>query len=127
MSFSMETKKENKLSFLEVEIAGTQGKFTTAVYRKPIFLVARIVTLKVFLPSVYKSGMIYTLVYRCSCFCSNWTQFHTVLNSTKGIFQKNSYPENFIDKCPSCQRKHTNNEKKEFALSPFILSNIFAN
>ena len=44
MSFSMETKKENKLSFLEVEIAGTQGQFTTTVYRKPIFLVAYIVT-----------------------------------------------------------------------------------
>ena len=43
--------------------------------------------------------MIYTLVYRCFSFCSNWTQFHTVLNSPKGIFQKNSYPENFIDKC----------------------------
>ena len=34
MSFSMETEKENKLSFLEIEIIREQGKFTTAVYRK---------------------------------------------------------------------------------------------
>ena len=42
MSFSMETKKENKLSFLEVEITCSQGKFTTTVNRKPTFLVAYI-------------------------------------------------------------------------------------
>ena len=37
MSFSMETEKENKLSFLDVEIISKQGKFTTTVYRKPTF------------------------------------------------------------------------------------------
>ena len=39
------------------------------------------------------------LVYRCFRICSNWTQFHTELIYLKGIFQKNSYPKNFIDKC----------------------------
>ena len=37
MSFSMETKKENKLSFLDVEIIRKQEKFTTTIYRKPTF------------------------------------------------------------------------------------------
>ena len=37
MSFSMETEKENKLSFLGVEVIREQGKFTTTVYRKPTF------------------------------------------------------------------------------------------
>ena len=32
MSFSMDTEKENKLSFLEVAIIPEQGKFTTTVY-----------------------------------------------------------------------------------------------
>ena len=32
MSFSMETEKENKLSFLDVEVIRKQGKFTTTVY-----------------------------------------------------------------------------------------------
>ena len=32
MSFSMETEKERKLSFLDVEIIHKQGKFTTIVY-----------------------------------------------------------------------------------------------
>ena len=42
--------------------------------------------------------MVNTLVYRCFIICSNWTQFHTELIFLKGIFQKNGYPENFIDK-----------------------------
>ena len=32
MSFSMETEKENKLSFLDVEVIHEQGKFTTTIY-----------------------------------------------------------------------------------------------
>ena len=98
MSFSMETEKENKLSFLDVEVIREQGKFTTSIYRKPTFS-GVYSNFERFLPSVYKFGMVYTLVYRCFRICSNWTQFHTELIYLKGIFQKNSYPKNFIDKC----------------------------
>ena len=73
MSFSMEAEKENKLSFLDVEVLRENYN--------------------------YKFGMVYTLVYRCFYICSNWTQFHTELIYLKGIFQKNGYPKNFIDKC----------------------------
>ena len=37
MSFSMETEKENKLSFLDVEVILEKGKFTTTIYQKPTF------------------------------------------------------------------------------------------
>ena len=98
MSFSMETEKENKLSFLDVEVIREQGKFTTTVYRKPTFS-GVYSNFESFLPSVYKFGMVYTLVYRCFRISSNWTQFHTELTFLKGIFRKNGYPEYFIDKC----------------------------
>ena len=52
-----------------------------------------------FFPVSGDTPMVYTLVYRCFHICSNWTQFHTELILLKGIFQKNSYPKNFIDKC----------------------------
>ena len=52
-----------------------------------------------FFPVRGDTPMVYTLVYRCFHICSNWTQFHTELILLKGIFQKNSYPKNFIDKC----------------------------
>ena len=98
MSFSMETEKENELSFLDVEVIHEQGKFTTTVYRKPTFSGVYL-NFESFLPSVYKFDMGYTLVYRCFHICSNRTQFHTELIFLKGIFRKNGYPENFIDKC----------------------------
>ena len=72
MSFSMETEKENKLSFLDVEVIREQGKFTTTVYRKPTFS-GVYSNFESFLPSVYKFGMVYTLVCRCFRICSNWT------------------------------------------------------
>ena len=33
----MKTEKENKLSFLDVEIIREQGKFTATIHRKPTF------------------------------------------------------------------------------------------
>ena len=94
----MKAGKENKLSFLDVEVIGEQGNFTTTVYRKPTFS-GVYSNLKSFFYLVYKFGMVYTLVYRCFRISSNWTQFHTELTFLKGIFGKNGYPENFIDKC----------------------------
>ena len=93
----MGTEKENKLSFLDVEIIREQGKFTTKIYGKPTFS-GVYSNSEIILPSVYKFGMVYTLIYRCFRICSNWTQFHTELIFLKGIFQKNGYPKNFIDK-----------------------------
>ena len=43
--------------------------------------------------------MVCTPVYRYFHICTNWTQFHTELIFLKGMFQKNGYPENFIDIC----------------------------
>ena len=97
MSFSIETEKE-KLSFVGVEILQEQDKFTTTIYGKPTFS-GICSDFKSFLPSIYKFVVVYILVYRCFQICSNWTQFHTEWISLKGIFQKNGYPENFIDKC----------------------------
>ena len=98
MSFPIEIEKENKLSFLDIEVIREQDKFTTTVYRKPTFS-GVYSNFESFLPSVYKFGMAYTSVYRCFRICSNWTQFHNELIFLKGIFRKNGYPENFIDKC----------------------------
>ena len=98
MSFPIEIEKENKLSFLDIEVIREQGKFKTTIYRKPTFSGAYS-NFESFLPSVYKFGIVYTLVYRCFCICSNWTQLHNELIFLKGIFRKNGYPENFIDKC----------------------------
>ena len=72
MSFFMETEKDNKLSFLDAEVIPKQGKFTTTVFRKPTFI-GVYSNFESFLSSVYKFGMVYTVVYRCFPICTNWT------------------------------------------------------
>ena len=76
--------------------------------------------------------------YRCFCICSDWKHFYTKSSFSKRIFRKNSYPENFIDKCfkrflhniHAFNKKSSKSSsgKKPFASALFILSNyIFAN
>ena len=45
-------------------------KFTTTVYKKRTFSGAYS-NCECFLPSIYKFGKVYTLVYRCFCICSS--------------------------------------------------------
>ena len=47
-----------------------KGKFTTTVYKKPTFS-GVYSNFECFLPSIYKFGMVYTLVCRCLCICSS--------------------------------------------------------
>ena len=70
MSFSFEQEKNGRLSFLDVEVSREKGKFITTVYRKPTFSGAY-THFESFLPTVYKFGMVYTLVYRCFKICSD--------------------------------------------------------
>ena len=76
MSFTIEHEKQNRISFLDVQIIREDKTCTTSVYRKPTF--SGIYThFDSFLPSTYKFGTIYTLAYRCFRICSNWTKLHT--------------------------------------------------
>ena len=84
------------MSFLDVNFIREQGKFTTSVYRKPTF--SGVYThFDSFLPNTYKIGVVYTLANRCFLIYSNWSMFRLQLTILREIFQKNGYPENFID------------------------------
>ena len=98
MSFTVETEQNNKISFLDGSVIREQGKFVTSVYRKPFF--SGVYTyFDSFLPDTCKTGMIYTLINRYFRICSSWSLFHQHLILLREIFQKNGYPENFIDRC----------------------------
>ena len=51
------------------------------------------------IPSIHKFGMFYILVHRCFALWSDWTKFLRELMALKEIFQRNSYPTSFINKC----------------------------
>ena len=98
ISLTMENEKDNRMSFLDVNILGEKDKFTTSVYRKPTF--SGIYThLDSFLPSSNKIGLLHTLLYRCFGICSDWTKFHLELVKLTDVFKNNGYPENFINNC----------------------------
>ena len=78
MSFSMESKKENKLSFLDIEVIREQGKFITTIYRKPFFG-GVYSNFESVLPSVYKFDMVYTLVFNVFAFAQ--IGHNSILNS----------------------------------------------
>ena len=94
----METEQNNKMLLLDVNVIREQSKFIASVYRKPTF--SGVYThFESFLPDTYKISVIYTLVNRYFQICSRWSMFHQQLILSREIFQKNYYPENFIDKC----------------------------
>ena len=71
-------RNRKQFSFLVVEVICEQGKFTTTIYHKPNFS-DMYSNSESFLPSVYKFGIVHTLVYACFQICSDWTKFPTEL------------------------------------------------
>ena len=98
ISFTIENEKDNRMSFLDVNIIREQGEFTTSVYRKPTF--SGIYTnFDSFLPSSNKISLLHTFLYRSFRICSDWTKFHLELVNLIDLFKSNGYPENFIKNC----------------------------
>ena len=88
--FLFEREVNGKLSFLDAEVSRQEGKYVTAVYRKPTFSGVH-THFDSSLPTDYKVGVIDTLAYRCFKFFSDWTIFHEELNFLKHVFSKNGY------------------------------------
>ena len=115
MSFTIETEQNNKITFLDVNVIREEGKFATNVYKKLLLVVQHpfhfhfifnlfnvdklTYIFDSFLPDTYEFGKILTLLNRYFWICSNWSMLHPRLTLLKEIFQKNGYPENFIDRC----------------------------
>ena len=98
ISFAIENEKDNRMSFLDVNIICEKDKFTTSVHRKPTF--SGIYThFDSFLPSSNKIDWLHTLLYRCFQICSDWTKFHLELVKLIDVFKNNGYPGNFINNC----------------------------
>ena len=111
ISFTTETEKSDKMSFLDIEITRENNVFTTNVYRKPTF--SGVYThFDSFVPLSFKFGMISTIIFRCFNLCSSFSLFHQELNKVKDIFRKNGYPISFIDNCIRTFLNKLHNPKK---------------
>ena len=100
MLFSVEVEKDNKLSFLDIDIFRdiTSKSFKTSLYRKPTFS-GVYTNFKSFIDVKYKLSLIYTLLFRIFSICSDNNSLSNEIEDLKVICQKNSYPLSTVDKC----------------------------
>ena len=97
MNFTSEYEVENSIPFLDVHVVRNNCTFFTSVYRKPTFS-GVYTNYNSFLPTIYKSGLVSTLLYRCYQICTSWTQINVEIKTIKSFMLKNGYPENMLDR-----------------------------
>ena len=86
------------MSFLDIKIIRELNSFSTSVYRKPTFS-GVFTNFDSFIPLSYKTGLIWSLLYRAFSLCSSFELLHQEILKLKDIFKRNGYPISFIDKC----------------------------
>ena len=84
IKFTFEHEHNNSFSFLNVKICRENNKLTTSVYRTPTFS-GVFTNFKSFISTVYKFGLVYTLLHRCFNITSSYEKFHNEINALKQI------------------------------------------
>ena len=85
INFTKEVEKEGKLPFLDMQIDRNSGNMVTSVYRKPTFK-GVYTHFHSFIPSIYKFGLLSTLLFRYFSICSSFNLFHLEVLNIKNIF-----------------------------------------
>ena len=98
IKFTCQEENDNKISFLDISITRIENKFTTPIFRKKTFSGVYL-NFHSHLPTDYKKGLIDTLLHRSRNICSDYASFHQEILFLKSVWQKNSLPLFFIDKC----------------------------
>ncbi|XP_076037240.1 uncharacterized protein LOC143022776 [Oratosquilla oratoria] len=96
LRFTIEKSVENKIPFLDVWVDGSDGTFTTDVYRKPSDS-GRCLNGMSECPSKYKKSVVRAYVARAFKICSSWSLLHQELNRIKQILTNNGFPLKDID------------------------------
>ena len=98
IKFTFKHEHNNSFSFLDVKKCRENNKITTSVYRKPTFS-GVFTNFKSFITTVYKFGLVYTLLHRCFNITPSYEKFRYEINALKQILKLNGYPTQFIDRC----------------------------
>ena len=96
--FTCEEESNNKISFLDISVTRINNKLTTSLCGKKTFSGVYL-NFNSFLPMDYKKGLIHTLLFRAYNICADYVTLHTEIEFLKSIWQRNSFPLLFIDKC----------------------------
>ena len=96
--FTFVKEENNVLAFLDIKITRIDDKLITSIHRKKTFSGVYL-NYHSYLPKEYKKGLLFTLLYRAYKLSSSYVSFHEEIQNLKIIWQKNSFPVYFIDKC----------------------------
>ena len=86
-----EEEHNNKIAFLDISITRVGNELQTSLFRKKTFSGVYL-NFNSHLPSEYKKGLLYTLLYRAYNICPNYTNLHQEIVYLKSVWQKNSFP-----------------------------------
>ena len=95
-TFLLQSLLLNFVYFLDIKVIRANGQFTTCVYRKPTFS-GVYTNYSSFLPEIYKSGLIRTLLFRLYTICSDWQLIHQEIEHLRTVMRRNAYPDRLID------------------------------
>ena len=89
----MDKEANSKLSFLDILITRSNGRFCTGIFRKNTFTG---LGLNYFSHCSlgFKINACKTLLHRAYTLCSSWFQFHQEISFLKSYFENNCYPSN---------------------------------
>ena len=98
IKFTFEEEQDNKISFLDISITRVGNELQTSLFREKTCSSVYL-NFNSHLTYMYKKSLPDTLLYRAYNICSNYSSFHQEINNLKIVWQKNSFPLFFIDKC----------------------------
>ena len=96
LKFTFDFEQNNSFSFLDVKITRGSNGFSTSVFRKATFS-GVFTNFDSFIFESYKTGLIFTLMFRCFTICSDMKSFHLEVEQLRRIFKCNNYPVALID------------------------------
>ena len=98
LKFTFDFEQNNSFSFLDVKITGGSNRFSTSIFRKAAFS-GVFTNFDSFILESYKTGLIFTLLFRCFTFCLDMQSIHLEVKQLRQIFKCNNYLVALIDQC----------------------------
>ena len=97
ITFTSEVERDGKLSFFDIDISRSQGKFSTSVYRKPTFT-GLSTNFHSFISLTYKRCLASCLIHRIFNLCSSYENFHIQLEVVGNLFKLNGFPSRMFER-----------------------------
>ena len=113
IKFTAEKSNDATIPFLDIKLTLKDDIATTEVYRKPTFT-GRLLHYRSIVPTIWKKGLIKTLIHRAYHLSSSWGVFHREILQIEEILTFNGYPKWWLTKAVKYfLDNHYNDESKK--------------